>query len=534
MTISQWLLALVPVFCSLPAARGIVHYFQLESYQFPGYFRTLSRNKVHGWLPGLLVGVVCMALFYAFDVLSLREGGQGLRLLSRALLLPVALVLGWLIRRLFQDKSPKKPLVFTGRVKRLYCVLFLVMLGISVGLAQSPLAILPCLWPLGLPLVVALGGLLAWPLEKGISEMYFRDARRKLLSNPRLIRIGITGSYGKTSVKHILGAILSEKYTTLITPASFNTPMGVSKAIREKLTPSYQVFVGEMGARHVGDIRELCRLVRPTIGILTSVGPQHLDTFKTVQRVAKTKFELMQALPKDGHGYFFDDGGICKGLYEGMDKPKSLVSLTPGQGDCWCEKIQVSPSGCTFELHLKGKGSISCQTLLLGEHNIQNILLASAVAGDLGLSLKQIAHGISQLKPVKNRLELISHRGSFTIINDAFNSNPIGAKAALKVLASFPQRRIIITPGMVELGEREAEYNRELGRSIADSADIAIIIGKKRALPIIEGLREGGFPLENIHQVASLKESTSVLHGLVRPADTVLYENDLPDNYQEA
>lgn len=534
MTISQWLLALVPVVCSLFAVRGILHYFQLESYQFPGYFRTLSRNKMHGWLPGVLTSLGCMALFYAFDVLGLREGGQGWKLFIQILVLPLAAGFGWLISRLLNESKAKKPFVFTGRVKRLYCVLLLVMLGLSLWLAQSPLAVLPCLWPLALPLVVALAGLLAWPIEKLISEMYFRDARRKLLSNPRLIRIGITGSYGKTSVKHILGTLLSEKYPTLITPASFNTPMGVSRAIREKLTPSYQVFVGEMGARHVGDIREMCRLVKPTIGILTSVGPQHLDTFKTVQRVAKTKFELMEALPQDGHGYFFDDGAICKELYDKMEKPKTLVSLMPGQGDCWCEKIEVSPSGCSFDLHLKGKGSVSCRTLLLGEHNIQNILLAAAVASDLGLSLKQIAHGISQLMPVKNRLELIAHAGSFTIINDAFNSNPVGAKAALKVLASFPQRRIIITPGMVELGEQEAEYNREFGRAIAQSADIAIVIGKKRAVPILQGLAQGGFPPENIHQVASLNESTSVLHSLVRPTDTVLYENDLPDNYQEA
>ena len=113
------------------------------------------------------------------------------------------------------------------------------------------------------------------------------------------MRIGITGSYGKTSVKHILGAILSEKYPTLITPASFNTPMGVTRAIREKLTPSHQVFVGEMGARHVGDIKEMCRLVHPTIGIITSVGPQHLETFKTIGRVASTKYGLIEALPAE-------------------------------------------------------------------------------------------------------------------------------------------------------------------------------------------------------------------------------------------
>ena len=131
-------------------------------------------------------------------------------------------------------------------------------------------------------------------------------------------------------------------------------------------------------------------------------------------------------------------------------------------------------------------------------------------------------------------VELLSHPGNFTIINDAFNSNPVGAKAALEVLRGFPARRIIITPGMVELGEREAEYNREFGREMAACVDIAIIVGKNRALPIIEGLKEAGFPEGNIHRVDSLDDSTRLLHSLVRPTDTVLYENDLPDHYQEA
>lgn len=137
-------------------------------------------------------------------------------------------------------------------------------------------------------------------VEKLISEMYFRDAQRKLRERPDLIKIGITGSYGKTSVKFILGTLLQEKYQTLVTPASFNTPMGVTRIIREKLRPAHQVFVAEMGARHVGDIREMCRLVHPTLGVLTSVGPQHLDTFKTLERIKQTKYELMEAIPQDG------------------------------------------------------------------------------------------------------------------------------------------------------------------------------------------------------------------------------------------
>jgi len=530
----RWVLPFIPVCASLFAAKGVYHLFQLESYQFPGFFRSLWRNRVHAWLPGVCVAAVGVLLYYLYDLVASTAAPDWLVEAETAALLAAACALGWLIAQLFNEKKAKKKFVFTGRMKRLYAVSFIVMGALSLWIAHSPLAVLPALWPLVLPLAVALSGLAAWPLEKLIGECYFRDARRKLLSVPGLIRIAVTGSYGKTSVKHILGAILSEKYPTLITPASYNTPMGVSRAIREGLTPSHQVFIAEMGARHVGDIRELCRLVRPTVGVLTSVGPQHLETFRTIERVAKTKYELIEALPEDSHSYFCDDHAICKHLYDRTEKPKTLVSLNAGEADVWSGNISVSAEGSAFDLNIRGRGIIRCQTRLLGEHNIVNILTAAAVASDLGLTLKQIANGVGKLQPIPSRLELIPSAGGFTVINDGFNSNPVGAKAALRVLRQFPHRRIIVTPGMVELGAHEAEYNKEFGRAIAGAADIAVIVGKKRAQPILDGLKEAGFPMENAHRVDSLNESTALLATIARKDDTVLYENDLPDHYQEA
>ncbi len=537
-TIHRLITVLIPALGCFFAARGIIHYFQLESYQFPGYYHTLNRNPVHSYLPGACMAAVSAALILLLpDPAKLQSNSAPVFYWLRAI--PFALLaclLGRMIARLLTVKKAKKPFVFTGRIKRLYVVYALVLLGIAALVYHCPhWKWISMLWPLLLPAVVALAGLLAWPIEKLISEMYFRDARRKLLSNTSLIRIGLTGSYGKTTVKHILGAILSEKYPTLITPASFNTPMGVTRAIRERLTPSYQIFVGEMGARHVGDIKEMCRLVHPTIGIITSVGPQHLETFKSIERVAKTKYELIEALPEEGsRSYFYDDGSYCLDMYRKTTKQKTLCGRNPETCDVWCDQVTVSPEGTTFMLHIKNKGQIECRTRLLGDHSVQNILLAAAVASDLRLTLKQIAHGIEKLQPVKNRLELLNNAGGFTIINDAFNSNPVGAKAALEVLRQFPGRRIIITPGMVELGEKEAEYNRIFGTQMVDCADIAIIIGKNRATPILEGLKESGFNPENIHRVDSLDDSTHLLHTIVRPGDTVLYENDLPDHYQEA
>ena len=332
--------------------------------------------------------------------------------------------------------------------------------------------------------------------------------------------------------KFILGTILQEKYQTLITPSSFNTPMGVTKIIRERLTPATQVFVAEMGARHVGDIKELCRLVHPRYGVLTSVGPQHLDTFHTLERIKNTKYELMDAVPADGCCFFPDDGAICRELYDRTEKEKRLCCLhySP-DADVWATDVTVSPMGSRFVLHTSAE-EIACETRLLGEHNIQNILLAATVALHLGLTMRQVARGISKLQPVEHRLQLIPSPG-ITIIDDAFNSNPKGAEAAVKVLGAFQARRIIITPGMVELGGQEAAFNREFGRKICGNADIAILVGKKHTQPIAEGLLAAGFPQGNLHVVASLDEATALLRQIGRPGDIAMFENDLPDHYSE-
>ena len=530
--IIYFLLALAPMAGCFFALRGLIHYFQLESYQFPGYLHTLRRNWKRSFLPGVGVAVLIFALLAMHDRL-VQSAGPMVELFIACAVLLLSGAGGLWIGKLFQDKTAKKPLVFTPRVKRLYLVYGIVLVVLALVLWRYlPLAVLLAVVPLFLPYILALAGLLAWPVEKIISEMYFRDAQRKLTDMPGLIRIGITGSYGKTSVKFFLGTMLAEKYNVLVTPSSFNTPMGVTKVIREKLSPGHQVFVAEMGARHRGDIKELCRLVHPTLGVLVSVGPQHLDTFKTLETVIKTKYELIEALPKDGHGFFADDGDICSKLYEKTEKPKSMVSLRRENCDIWATGFSSTPEGSTFTLHAKTGESIACTAKLLGKHNIQNILLAASVCLHLGLSMTQIARGIAKLTPVEHRLQLIQS-GGLTIIDDAFNSNPKGAVAALEVLKEFQGRRIIITPGMVELGDQEEEFNRQFGKTMASCLDVAILVGKKHTLPIQAGLKEAGFLETAIHPVSSLAEATKLLHSMAKAGDVVLFENDLPDNYSE-
>lgn len=528
----------IAVACLL-SGKLLIHYFQLESYQFPGYFRTIRRNLLKAIIPGLLLCVLQIITFLLFfRLLNMPEWFS----LTAAGIIIIAG--GYLIGKFTSDKKAKKPLAYTSRIKRLYLISFLILTIILFLLSRSVssndvfvmrnrFAVAAILFfPAFLPLWIAFCGLLAWPVEKIISEMYFRDAQRILKSRKDLIKIGITGSWGKTSVKFILGTILEEKYHTLITPASYNTPMGVTKVIRTRLEPSHRVFIAEMGARHVGDIKEMCRLVHPHIGILTSVGPQHLDTFKTIERVKKTKYELIESLPPDGSAYFADDQGICRELFQKTIIHKAISGLDTQFDDVWAEDITYSPEGSTFLL-CTGEQKIRCHTELLGELNIRNILLCSSVAMDLHLSGAQIARGISRIRPIEHRLQLIRHPGGLSVIDDAFNSNIRGAVQAFQVLKQFPSNRIVVTPGMVELGDQEYDMNVRFGESMADCCDYALLVGKKRSEAISEGLIKQGFSMNHIIVVSSLEEATTKLKDISAPGDTVLFENDLPDNYTE-
>jgi len=509
--------------CCVLCGWKLLHYFQLESYQLPGYWRSVKRNAQRLILPGLAVAAAgttayllgAMAIVRAAFIFSLST---------------------FLFVRGKREKA-KKPFVLTERVKRLIAMhagtTFLLALVLWALCAVIPLRLcgtLVYLLPAAECALVALAAVCAAPIEKHINQQFVNDAKARLTARPGLIKIGITGSYGKTSTKFLLRDILSVKYNVLATPSSFNTTMGVTRVIREQLTGSHQVFIAEMGARHVGDIAELVDLVHPTMGLITSVGPQHLDTFGTIERIRDTKYELIAGLPQDGTAIFARDGAICEELYARCplsDKhmPGDLIAASD---------VEVGPWGSRFTLtDVKTGETAQCQTRLLGEHAIANLLLCCTAARKLGLTLEEIAMGVARCQPVEHRLQMLDGGAGVTIIDDAFNANPVGAQAALRVLGRFPGRRIIITPGMVELGGEEDAFNAKFGEQMASSVDVAILVGKRHVQPIADGLLKAGFPQENIHIVASLEESTKVLHAMMRAGDVVLYENDLPDNYSE-
>ncbi|MGI6161176.1 MAG: UDP-N-acetylmuramoyl-tripeptide--D-alanyl-D-alanine ligase [Christensenellales bacterium] len=521
----MWYLLLIPfVAMQLIAGRHYLHMLQLESYQLNMYFKWLSKNA---WYKA---PVLCLIPFAAAIYAALIETLPELFFGIIAVL--IIIIMGMIFAVADRVAQKKKPLVYTARVKRqiVMHIIILLVIGFAViRLLPLKASVLLLIGMMLLPaLFTALAAVAALPFEKAVQRQFFNEARGKL-ADMDVIKIGVTGSYGKTSVKFILGTILSEKYETLVTPSSYNTPMGVTRVIRETLSPKHQVFVAEMGARYKGDIRELCDLVKPDYGVITAIGPQHLETFGSIENVAATKLELIDSLGEKGTAFLPDDGGICADAYFAIEGKKKVLFGLSERCDVRAEEIKTGPEGSSFDIVCR-PGRINVTAVLLGRHNVLNIVAGAAVALELGLTLEQIAAGISKIEPIEHRLQLI--KGPITVIDDAFNSNPAGSRAALDVLASFEGRKIIVTPGLVEQGSAEEEANRAFGRNIAATADLAILVGKSFSQHIKDGLLEEGFDEKNIIMADSLAKVSEMMPGITKPGDVVLFENDLPENYK--
>jgi len=528
-TIESFLVAAI----SAITCRYYLHMLQLESYQLDGYNRWLGKNrdKLLGWT--LNIGVIAVIVKLLLPViLSLFMGREAANIVSAIAVLIGFGAAAWRLNETQYITPPKKPLAYTPRMQRLFAAACLI--AALAALFLGWLGIPPYLIFAGIPYLALTAGYLMQPIERQVNLFFFNDARRVLEERPDLIKIGITGSYGKTSTKFILAAILSEKYSVLPTPSSFNTPMGLTKVIRTDLEPHHQVFIAEMGARHPGDIRELCELVRPEYGVVTSVGEQHLETMGDIETVASTKFELIEGLKPGGVAFFgADDGGWCDKLFARARCEKYRAGLGSGYLSMYAEDITVGPSGSRFTLSDGEGGRVRCATKLLGKHNIQNIVLSCAVAKRLGMTMEEIARGVSRAQPVEHRLQLIEGANGVTVIDDAFNANPSGAAAAFEVLKSFPGRHVVVTPGLVEQGEREEELNCRFGQQMGAVVDVAILVGPKRTTPIARGLLSVGFDEDNLNVVKSLAEAQKLIAQIARPGDVILFENDLPDNYSE-
>lgn len=460
--------------------------------------------------------------------------------------------------------SAKVKLVFTARLKRLIAMFsaFAAIMAAGLAVLYPPIFAIAPIFP-GAPAFL-LAAAITSPVEKRRNARFISSAKNTLTCRADLIKIGITGSYGKTTAKNLVTAFLSRQYSVCATPGNYNTPMGIALTVRDELLADDEVFVAEMGARYAGDIRELCEIVSPSIAVMTAIGTQHLETFGSEEKLLQTKNELVNALPSDGVAVFNGDNDGCVKLYEkctcrrlisGRDEEgvKRLYALTGGNKtanngnisiktnlptpdeikslskyDAFYGDIGYAARGMEFTLVVSGRAT-RMTTALLGAHVPSMIAECALVANYLGIPLEKIKFAAEEVKPVAHRLELL-YNGDDVIIDDAYNGNEAGAKSALEVLSKFsPRIRVLITPGIVELGAVGESANERIGELAAVSCDYAIFVGGNSGA-LARGAKSNGLASENITQVRDLDGAVEKLKT-IKGEKAVLFENDLPDNY---
>jgi len=437
--------------------------------------------------------------------------------------------------KVLKKETTKIKFKITSRVKRMFITLAIIyslmvyfsidLKPIYVGIIFGSFITLNCF-------IVYLVNVINKPIEKCVYLYYFTKAKKKVKEMPRLEVIGVTGSYGKTSSKNILADILKVKYDTMPTPKNFNTPYGLMLTINNHLDKFTEYFIAEMGACEVGQIKELCDFVKPKYGILTRIGVAHLDSFKSEENIQKTKFELIESLPSDGIGIL------------NMDDPKQVlykvknncqikwIAIDNKDADLVASNIKATHKGMTFDVKFKGeKKSYKLETKLLGNANIYNILAAVMLASNLGMSMEEIQRGVKGINVIEHRLEL-KKQGNLNIIDDAYNSNPIGSKMALDSLKLMPGKKVIVTPGMIELKDKQYELNFEFGRQIADVCDQVILVGKNQTKPIYDGLMDKKYPKNKISVFDDVFEAFNLVRSM-EGGSYILLENDLPDLFNE-
>ncbi len=515
-------------------------FYQIEEYMSGRYLRWLLADRAR-WLPSrpALAGVIGVAL-----AVVLSEGGATLPAL-------IAIVAALIAVYPPDEGEIKKKFRATPRAKRLLGASFVTL--VVVGVLRCWLAnqvdlgsLQPALvGALGLalfliaPLALVVGNVLMTPVEAAFRRLFINRARRTLQDvNP--VVIGITGSYGKTSTKSYLAHILNGRYHAYPTPKSYNTLMGVCLAINNQLADDHSIdyFIAEMGAYVPGEIQQICDLVQPSISIVVEVGPQHLERFGSLENIATAKYEIIKALPPDGVGVFnVDNPHIRAMVARGYPQTRLTISLDPANDTNGARfvaaEISESLDGLRFTVTDRETGASEVfTTALLGQHNVTNILLATAVAVHEGMTLREIALRVRTLQPAESRLTRQVSAQGITIINDAYSANPVGIIGALHTLSLHQSgRRLLITPGMVELGDLMEQENRKLGEIAAQHATDVILVGEQQTAPIKAGLLAAGFPQDRLQVVATLAESVAWYQQNLHSGDTVMFLNDLPDTY---
>ncbi len=524
-----FLLSLLPYFLfTLFKVKKAIHMLQQNYYdESERYFLWIMKNPKKVWLEIDIFFLILVSLcFIKGDFVYIGFGIFYFLLLAE-------------YRNQVKHSQVKKPLVITSRVKRLMFTIFILYAIVFIPMIvwYSEKMIVANYLYLGFftylsYLVVKLANTINIPFEKLVYHYYQRKALKKLAEMDIPV-IGITGSYGKTSSKNIIHDILNIRYNVFVSPKNFNTPYGLILSINNYLDKFEDYFIAEMGAFKIGEIKKTCNLMKPKYGVLTTIGEAHLESFGSRKNIQIGKFELVESLPSDGFAILNGDDSYQ--LHYSVKNNCSLfwIGIDNKEVDAYATNIEMSCEGCKFSIKFKEDENLySFQTKLLGKHNIYNILAGVLLGKKLGMSISDLQRGVSRILPVEHRLEL-KKVGNLNIIDDAYNSNPVGARMALEVLKMMPGEKFIVTPGMIELGSKQYEDNKIFGTQIASVCDYVILVGKEQTKPIYDGLMEAHYSKDKIFILNDVKEAFPLVQKLKKEESYMLLENDLPDMFNE-
>ena len=433
----------------------------------------------------------------------------------------------------FTTKQIKKA-VFTSRLARVWGV---ATVAFGLGLAGLTylasifitrvrfLIFLIGLTPILSPVFIALGCLVNLPYDFLKYKISLSICKSRLKRNPKLKVIGVTGSMGKTSVKNYLFKMLATTYKTLATPMSYNTPLGVCKTVNGGVE-GYDFFIVEMGARRKNDIKKLCKLVNPSIGVITGIAEQHTQTLKGLQGVINAKNQLIEGLLPNGFAVFSTQTQGSLTMCERAKVKKYGAGLNDGDF-VYAKNIIQKKDGLHFDIVVGGN---PYQTFMpaLGVHNVINACIATATAVNLGVSVSKILSVIPNLTPPPHRAEIITTPQGVTVIDDAYNANLLGISATAQAVKAFDGRKVAITSGIVELGERAYAVNFEVGKILAENFDEIFAVGVN-ANAVFDGAKTGGVTAK---VESSTKSASERLKGQLTSGDVVAFFNDLPDKYE--
>lgn len=419
----------------------------------------------------------------------------------------------------------RQHIVWTAKTRALWMICSLIF-GSAVAIASLIFG-----WMVGvfvavivvllLPFLVGLTLLVLSPFDWILKQKQIVRARQ-IIERSGIRVVGITGSFGKTSTKEILAAILLKRFPVIKTPENINTDIGIANFIishADELSEG-KFFVVEMGAHRRGEIAAIARMVRPGWSILTGINEAHLERFGSLENIISGKYELPQATKK-----LVVLNGDDPNVEENRKRSSTTKTVSVSQSEATGVAASEDFRGWTFEWH-----GTRFETVLLARHNITLILLCATLARALGVSLGDIRDAVREIRPVAHRLEPIRNEVTgVMIIDDSYNGNVAGIRSGLEVLNRAKGRRVVLTPGLVELGSETVRIHREMGEWYADKVDLVLLIRSRVTPYIIEGMEKCGFTEYTVYNTT--EEAHRDLGNVLRRDDTIIFQNDLTDNY---